>query len=63
MSMYGKNHDNIVFSLQLKKKKKKDLPTMQKIWVWSLGWEDPPEEGIATQYSCLENPHTEESGG
>ena len=26
-------------------------------WVWSLGWEDPLEEGINPfQYSCLENP-------
>ena len=29
----------------------KNLPAMQKIWVRSLGWEDPLEEG-----SCLENP-------
>ena len=27
------------------------------MWVRSLGWADPLEEGIATlQYSCLENP-------
>ena len=28
------------------------------MWVQSLGWEDPLEEGVAThlQYSCLENP-------
>ena len=24
--------------------------------VWSLGWEDALEEGMAIQYSCLENP-------
>ena len=31
---------------------------MWEIWVQSLGWEDPLEEGIATHssYSCLENP-------
>ena len=31
---------------------------MQETWVWSLGWKDPLEEGMAThfQYSCLENP-------
>ena len=29
----------------------KNLPAMQKIWVRSLGWEGPLEEG-----SCLENP-------
>ena len=28
---------------------------MQEMWVQSLGWEDLLEEGIATQYSCLEN--------
>ena len=30
----------------------------QEIRVQSLGWEDPLEEGMATQlqYSCLENP-------
>ena len=42
---------------------------MQETWVRSLGWGDPPEEGMVThsnilgegtsnplQYSCLENP-------
>ena len=24
--------------------------------IWSLGWRDPLEEGMAFQYSCLENP-------
>ena len=24
--------------------------------VWSLGWEDPLEKGMATRYFCLENP-------
>ena len=30
----------------------------QEMWVQSLGWEDPLEEGMATHssYSCLENP-------
>ena len=34
-------------------------PAVQETWVWSLGGEDPLEEGIAThsQYACLENPH------
>ena len=40
-------------------KKKKNLPTMQKTWILSLGWEDPPEKemvnGYPLQYSCLEN--------
>ena len=36
----------------------KNLPAMQETQVWSLGQEDPLEEGMAThsQYSCLENP-------
>ena len=36
----------------------KNLPTMRKTWVWSLGWEDPMEKGKATDSSilaCLEN--------
>ena len=34
----------------------KNLPAMQKTWVQSLGREDPLEEKMALQYSCLENP-------
>ena len=47
----------------------KNLPAMRETWVWSLGWEDPLEKGIAThsnilregnskplQHSGLENP-------
>ena len=34
---------------------------MQETWVWSLGWEDPLEEGNPFQYSCLENPHGQRS--
>ena len=30
---------------------------MWETWVWSLGWEDPLEEGNPIQYSYLENPH------
>ena len=35
----------------------KNLPTMQKTWVWFLDWEDPLEKGKATHssYSGLEN--------
>ena len=41
----------------------KKLPAMRKTWVWSLGWEDALEEGMATQlqYSCLKNPHGQRS--
>ena len=31
----------------------KNLPAMQEIWVPSLGWEDPLEEGKATPSSAL----------
>ena len=43
----------------------KNPPAMQETLVWSLGWEDPLEEGMAypLQYSCLEDSRTEESGG
>ena len=30
----------------------KNPPAMQETWVRSLGWEDPPEEGMAT-HSCI----------
>ena len=30
----------------------KKLPSMQKTWVQSLGWEDPLQEEMATQ-SCI----------
>ena len=33
----------------------KNLTAMWETWVWSLGWEDPLEEGTAT-HSSLENP-------
>ena len=29
----------------------KNLPTTQETWVRSLGWEDPPEEDMATHSS------------
>ena len=31
----------------------KNLPAMQETWVHSLGWEDPLEEGTATQPSIV----------
>ena len=31
----------------------KNLPTVQDTWVWSLGWEDPLEEVMATHTSIL----------
>ena len=43
----------------------KNLPAMQETQVWSLGWEDPQEEGMATHSSILawRVPWTEEPGG
>ena len=42
----------------------KRLPGMWETWVWSLGWEDPLEKGMATQSSTLawKIPWTEEPG-
>ena len=36
----------------------KNLPAIWETWVWSLGWEDPLEEDMATHLSvlALENP-------
>ena len=34
---------------------------MQETWAQSLGWEDPLEKGMATQYSCLGNPVNKEA--
>ena len=31
----------------------KNLPAVPETWVWSLGWEDPLEKGMATQSSIL----------
>ena len=31
----------------------KESILMWKTWVWSLSWEDPQEEGMATHYSIL----------
>ena len=31
----------------------KNLPSMREIWVQSLDWEDPLEEGMATHSSIL----------
>ena len=42
----------------------KKPPTMLETWVWSLGWEDPLEKGMATHSSilALRIPWTEEPG-
>ena len=38
----------MVAQMVKKKKKKKKLPAMQQTRIWSLGGEDPLEEGITT---------------
>ena len=42
----------------------KNPPEMWETWVWSLGWEDPIEEGMATHPVFLpgDSPRTEEPG-
>ena len=42
----------------------KTVPAMQETGVWSLGWEDPLEKGMATHSSilALETPWIEETG-
>ena len=40
----------------------KNLPARQDTWLWSLGWEDPLEEGMAT-HSSLENSMDRGAGG
>ena len=42
----------------------KNPPAMWETWVWSLGWEDPLEKGLATPSSILawRIPRTEEPG-
>ena len=43
----------------------KKSPAMQKTQIRSLGWEDPPEEDVATHSSILAQrvPWTDEPGG
>ena len=31
----------------------KNMPAVQEPWIWSLGWEDPLERGMATHSSIL----------
>ena len=43
----------ILYSASLVAQMVKNLPTMQKTWVRSLGWEDPLEKGTTTHSSIL----------
>ena len=60
----------IVFILGLPRWRKRwrtclPVQVMQEMWVWSLGWEDPLEEGMKTYSNILgwRIPWTEEPGG
>ena len=41
------------YEISLVAKTVKNPPAMREIWVLSLGWEDPLEEGMATHSSIL----------
>ena len=41
------------YEISLVAKTVKNPPAMREIWVLSLGWEDPLEEGMATHSSAL----------
>ena len=57
--------DVIFFRVSLVAQTVKNLPAMQETQVWSMGWEDPLEKGMATHSSILawRIPWTEEPGG
>ena len=40
-------------NLETEQQMVKNLPAVQETWVQSLGWEDPPEKGLATHSSIL----------
>ena len=42
-----------VFQASLVAQLGKNSPAMRETWVQSLGWEDPPEEGMTTDSSIL----------
>ena len=49
--IYTHTHTHYIYvytKASLVAQKVKNLPAMQVIWVWSLGWEDPLENGMAT---------------
>ena len=59
MIVTGENNHSLVAQ------KVKNLPAVQEILVWSLGWEDSLEKGMGTHSSILawRTPWTEEPGG
>ena len=50
--IYGKNQQ-IRWGASLVAQMVKNLPAMQETWVWSLGWEDPLEKGMAIHSTFL----------
>ena len=48
-----KNLIYLIYWASLAAQTVKNPPAMREIWVWSLGWEDPLEEGMATHSSIL----------
>ena len=64
-SLYTHTHIYIYTWASLMTNTVKNPPAMQETWVWSLGQEDPLEEGTATHSSILawRIPWTEELGG
>ena len=64
---YRKERDTHVTSIRasLVAQMGKNPPAMRETWVWSLGWEDPLEEGMAMHSSILawRIPGIEEPGG
>ena len=56
---------SIIFKASLLVQTVKNLPTVQETWIQSLGWEDPLEKKMATQYNILawRVLWTEEPGG
>ena len=64
---YRKERDTHITSIRasLVAQMGKNPPVMRETWVWSLGWEDPLEEGMAMHSSILawRIPGTERPGG
>ena len=61
--LFDKNYSSIGAFLVVQMVK--NLPAMQEVWVWSLGWEDSLKKGMAagTSIFAWRIPWTEEPGG
>ena len=44
---------HLLLNTNLVAQRVKNLPAMQRTWVWFLGWEDPLEKGMAIHTSIL----------